>query len=66
MIYKEKAYSNKYILLIYMEGPNFNRVMNAGGAYEQQTLEEEPGQAIELHISCTNLTDLDTFSKSDP
>ena len=49
-----------------MEGPNFNRVMNAGGTYEQQTLEEEPGQAVELHISCTNLTDLDTFSKSDP
>lgn len=49
-----------------MEGPNFNRVMNAVGAYQQPTAEEEPGQAVELHISCTNLKDLDTFSKSDP
>lgn len=48
-----------------MLGPSFNGAMNAANIYQEQMNEENLGQAVELHISCTALKNLDTFSKSD-
>ena len=39
--------------------------MNTAIIYQEQMNEENLGQAVELHISCTALKNLDTFSKSD-